>query len=106
MSRTEQVIAAILLAIAVAGGALLPRLLSAPARPFGIALGPGPGRSVIHAQAIPKAPGRAAVPHPTQPQAQVTAGPVAPVVPVAAQPTTKPSAALFARMALANAVVD
>ena len=59
MSRKERVIAAFLLATAVAGAALLPRLLSAPAGRIGVALGPGPGpgpgRSIVEAPAISKA---------------------------------------------------
>ena len=56
MSRKERVIAALLLAVAVIGGALIPRLLASPSAPLGIALGPGPGRSVVQAPALPKAP--------------------------------------------------
>ena len=55
MSRKERIVAALLLAIAVAGGAVIPRLLTSPAAPRGVALGPTPGRSVVHAPAIPKA---------------------------------------------------
>src|SRR5579884_3188390 len=52
MSRTERMIAALLLAVAVTGGAMIPRLLSAPAGPVGVgvALGPGTaGGSVVQA---------------------------------------------------------
>jgi hypothetical protein len=57
MSRKERVIAAFLLATAVAGAALLPRLLSAPAGRIGVALGPSPapGRSIVEAPIISKA---------------------------------------------------
>ena len=54
MSGKERVIAALLLAVAVAGGALIPRLLASPSAPLGIALGPESGRSVVQAPAIPK----------------------------------------------------
>ena len=54
MSRKERAIAALLLAVAVIGGALIPRLLASPSAPLGIALGPGPGRSVVQAPALPK----------------------------------------------------
>ena len=66
MSRKERVVAALLLAIAVAGGALIPRLLASPLNPLGIALGPGPGRSVVEAPAISSPPAHhTAVTHPT-----------------------------------------
>ncbi|HZC75323.1 MAG TPA: hypothetical protein VE220_05055, partial [Gaiellaceae bacterium] len=55
MSRTERAIAALLLAIAVAGGALLPRLLSSPPSRIGVALGPSPGRVIVRAPAVPEA---------------------------------------------------
>ena len=42
MSWKERLVAALLLAIAVGGGALIPRLLASPATPLGIALGAGP----------------------------------------------------------------
>jgi hypothetical protein len=58
MSRKERVLAGLLLAIAVAGGALIPRLLASPLNPLGIALGAGPGRSVVQAPAISTAPHR------------------------------------------------
>ena len=61
MSHKERLIAGLLLAIAVAGGAVIPRLLAAPATSLGIALGPGPSRSVVRAPAIPK-PSHRAVP--------------------------------------------
>ena len=93
MSRKERVVAALLLAIAVAGGALIPRLLASPTNPLGIALGPGPSRSVVQAPAITKRPHRATPSQQTSstPAAIVTPG--APVVPVpAAQPTPAPPA--------------
>src|SRR5206468_1855081 len=54
MSRKERLVAALLLAIAVAGGALIPRLLASAPNSLGIALGPGPSRSVVQAPAIPR----------------------------------------------------
>jgi hypothetical protein len=63
MSRTERAIAALLLAVSVAGGALIPRLLSEPAGPVGVALAPGPIRSVVQAPAVQPPPPPAAVRH-------------------------------------------
>ena len=64
MSRKERLVAALLLAVAVAGGALIPRLLASPPTSLGIALGPGPSRSVVQAPAIPqRATQRAAPAH-------------------------------------------
>lgn len=55
MSRRERAVAFFLLTIAIAGGALIPRLLSAPAGPLEAALEPGLGasRTVVQAPAIP-----------------------------------------------------
>ncbi|HKU56599.1 MAG TPA: hypothetical protein VJP41_06225 [Gaiellaceae bacterium] len=87
MSRKERVVAALLLAIAVAGGALIPRLLASPLNPLGIALGPGPGRSVVQAPAISSPPAHhTPVTHPTS----SAAGPsVVSLTPVGS--TTKPT---------------
>jgi hypothetical protein len=86
MSRKERVIAGLLLVVAVVGGALIPRLLAAPATPLGIALGPGPSPSVVQAPTIPKTE------HNTSgPTASLSSGAVAssavPVTPVVVQPT-------------------
>lgn len=81
MSGKERAIATFLLAIAVGGGALIPRLLSAAPRPLGIALGPSPGRSVVQAPAIPKAPRR-----------------VAPAPPRVAPPAAEPAPQSIARI--------
>ena len=56
MSRKELLIAGLLLVVAVVGGASIPRLLASPATSLGIALGPGPGRSVVQAPTITKQP--------------------------------------------------
>jgi hypothetical protein len=56
MSRKELLIAGLLLAVAVAGGGLIPRLLASPAAPFGMALGPGPARSVVQAPTVSATP--------------------------------------------------
>jgi hypothetical protein len=90
MSGRERLIAGLLLAIAVAGAAVIPRLLAEPATPLGIALGPGPGRSVVRAPAIPK-PSRGTAPRrATSPVRQVT--PTVQVTPDAPQPTSSSSA--------------
>jgi hypothetical protein len=52
MSRKELLIAGLLLAVAIVGGASIPRLLASPAAPFGMALGPGPGRSVVQTPTV------------------------------------------------------
>ena len=91
MSLRERIVAALLLAIAVAGAALVPRLLSAPAGPLGVALGPGPGpaRSVVQAPTIPR-PSRPTPSHSIEPHAAH----VSPIVSVsgehAAQSTAVP----------------
>jgi len=54
MSRIERGVAALLLGVAVAGGALLPHLLSQPAGPVGVARGPGPSRTVVRVPSFPK----------------------------------------------------
>jgi hypothetical protein len=90
MSGKERAIAAFLLAIAVAGGALMPRLLSAAPKPLGIALGPGPGRSVVQAPAIPKTPRNVApVPPRVAPPAEPAPQSIARIT---VKPTPKPSA--------------
>src|SRR5438876_12198562 len=90
MSGKERLVAALLLAIAVAGGALIPRLLASPPTSLGIALGPGPSRSVVQAPAIPRERHRAAPRHTVSPPSRVAAAPIAPVVPITVHP--KPSA--------------
>jgi hypothetical protein len=89
MSQKERAIAALLLAIAVVGVALIPRLLSAPATSLGVAIGPEPGRSVVVAPAIPRTPHRAARREVHSP----AVAPVAQAVPVTLVPPSKPSAA-------------
>lgn len=80
MSRKERVLAGLLLAIAVAGGALIPRLLASPLNPLGIALGPGPGRSVVQAPAISTPPHHSVSSHRTSPvTGAATSTAVAPV---------------------------
>jgi len=95
MSRKERVIAGLLLAVAVAGGALFPRLLSAPASHLGLAFAPGPGRSVVRIAAIPQPPRRTPSPL-VAPPAEATATPFAPVAPITV-PASKPSAVNAAR---------
>src|SRR5215471_14009704 len=88
MKGLERAIAALLLAVAVAGGALIPRLLSVPARPLGVPLGPGPSRVVVQAPAITKARRQATPSHKPQPAATVPpAASAAPGGPVVAQPS-------------------
>jgi hypothetical protein len=94
MSRIERGIAALLLTTAVAGGALIPRLLSTPAGPLraalGVALAPGPDRIVVQAPAVPKPPHPATrLQSETSPRAQVAPAHRAPVP--ATRPATKPS---------------
>ena len=82
MSRKERVIAGLLLVVAVAGGALIPRLLASPATPFGIALGPGPGPSVVQAPAAsPKQPHHSVSQPATSPTAGATGATGVAVVP-------------------------
>ena len=96
MSGKERVIAALLLAIAVAGGAVIPRLLgAAPSAPLGIALGPGPSRSVVQAPSIPKPPSHGSARPNSSPQNAVRPSPVvssvpAPTTPQSSTPSTKP----------------
>jgi hypothetical protein len=73
MSRKERIVAALLLAIAVAGGAVIPRLLASPTAPLDVALGPAPGRSVVHAPALAKPPRGATLSRATTP-ARAAAG--------------------------------
>ena len=82
MKRTERAIAAFLLAVAVAGGALIPRLFSGSARPLGVALAPGPSRIVVHAPPVQSVPGQSTHPRATPPPGQVAA----PAARVAPQP--------------------
>ena len=90
MSRKERIVAALLLAIAVAGGAVIPRLLASPATPLGVALGPGPGRSVVQAPAIAKQPHHAAHRSTASPLLQAT--PIAPVTPQPMPTSSSPPA--------------
>jgi hypothetical protein len=90
MSGKERVIAAVLLAVAVAGGASIPRLLSSPPGALSVALGPGPSRSVVQAPAIPNAPHRK-VPARVTPPAQPVATVPAPVVRPAPKPRPVPA---------------
>ena len=87
MSVKERVIAGLLLAVAVAGGALIPHLLASPAAPVGIALGPGPGApSVVQAPAIARA--RPAAPQRTTPPLfQPAAVELTPTAPFTVPPT-------------------
>ena len=91
MSRRERVAAALLFATAVAGYALVPRLLLASGQPRVGAQGPGLGRSVLPAVAIPAAPRRTALPNAPHLPARVTTAPAAlvgPVAPGATQPAS------------------
>ena len=90
MSGKERLIAGLLLGIAVAGAALIPRLLATPATHQGIALGPGPSQSVVRAPAIPTHP-RPVVHQPaisSLRQAALTG----PVTPAGTRPTSSSSA--------------
>jgi hypothetical protein len=88
MSRKELLIAGLLLAVAVVGGASLPRLLASPAAPFGRALGPGPGRSVVQTPTVSAAHTHAASGH----SSRVSRTSVVARTPVV-QATVKPPAA-------------
>jgi hypothetical protein len=90
MSRRERLVAGFLLAIAVVGVALIPCLLSAPVTSLGVAIDPGPGRTVVLAPTISTAPRRAAHPQIALPE-EVSAAPVAPAVAVTVKPAAKPS---------------
>lgn len=94
MSGRERAIAALLLAIAVAGGASLPSVLSSAPGPLGIALAPGPGRSVVEAPAIPKQSHRATRSHPAAPvQVAAPTIPLRPGAQIALRPAAKPTTA-------------
>ena len=93
MSRKELLIAGLLLAVAVVGGASIPRLLASPATSLGIALGPGPGRSIVQAPTITKQPPvvrRQA----SSPVSGASAVSLTPVASATAQPTPASGAAL------------
>lgn len=79
MSRWERVLAGSLLALAVVGGVLMPRLLASPATPLGIVLGPGPGRTVVQAPTIRTSRHRAVTRHASSPLPAATAATTAPV---------------------------
>jgi hypothetical protein len=86
MSGTERMVAALLLAVAVTGGALIPRLLSAPAGPVGVGLAVGPGvagGSVVQAPAIPNASHRTVTRSTPRPQG---ASPASLLQPIATNP--------------------
>jgi hypothetical protein len=93
MSPRERVIAVFLLTVAVAGGASIPRLLSAPGRPLSVPLGPSAGRIVVQAPAVPKALHRKIRRRVHQRSIRVTAARPAPATtvaraaPVGAQPS-------------------
>jgi outer membrane biosynthesis protein TonB len=106
MRSTERASAALLIAVAAVGSALVPRVLSEPAPAFRVAQEPGAGPQpiVVHVGRIvearhPAAPEKAApraarvATPPTPPSARVATPPVAPAAPVAPQPASKPSAA-------------
>jgi hypothetical protein len=93
MSRKELLIAGLLLAVAVVGGASIPRLLASPAAPLGIALGPGPGSSVVQTPTISAAPHHAASRHSSSALSQASATPVKPVTQAAVQPSSTASVA-------------
>ena len=87
MRRTERVVAALIFAVALAGGALIPRLLSVPALSLGVPLGLGPSSVGVQVLAIPRA--RRQATHPQGAPASAKAAPAAsaaPVAPVVAQP--------------------
>src|SRR5262245_55386602 len=88
MSRKELLIAGLLLAVAVVGGAVIPRLLASPAAPLGIALGPGPGRSVVQATTISTAHHHAASGHTDSVLSRASATPVTQVVQAAVRPSS------------------
>lgn len=94
MSGKERALAAVLLAIAIAGGALLPRMLAAPTSPLGIAFGPepGPGLGVVRAPALPRASHDQAAPSAAPPPVGRTAPrPSASPVTHAGSPTHAPA---------------
>jgi hypothetical protein len=92
MSRKELLIAGLLLAVAVVGGASIPRLLASPATSLGIALGPGPGHSVVQAPTIIKQP-PVVRRHASSPVSGASAVSLAPVASATAQPTPTSGAA-------------
>jgi hypothetical protein len=92
MSQKERVIAGLLLAIAVLGVASIPRLLSAPVAPVGVAIGPGPSPSVVHAPAIPTRQRRAA-PQQVSSPAQAAVPRIVPAKRVSLRPVPKQGAA-------------
>ena len=91
MSTLERGLAVLLLGIAVAGGVLIPRLLSAPADARGVAISAVPGRIVVEAPAITRAPRPPSASHVVSP-APAVASPVVRIVPHAASaPHPNPS---------------
>ena len=88
MSRKELLIAGLLLAVAIVGGASIPRLLASPAAPIGIALGPGPGHSVVQAPPISGAHHRSVSSHSSSRPSRVSAAAVTPVIHAALQPSS------------------
>jgi hypothetical protein len=90
MTRMEQGLALLLLAVSAVGGVLIPRLLVAPARPVGVAISTGAGRIVVEAPALPKAAKRVVAPRSTS-VVRVVSAPVAPAVATtASQPKPQP----------------
>jgi hypothetical protein len=98
MSGKERVTAALLLVVAVAGGALIPRLLASPPTSVGIALAPGPSPSVVQAPAIARVQHAARPQRTFSPSSQVVARPastpVNSVAPVVVRPEPATSVAL------------
>src|SRR5215831_14995362 len=93
MSRKELLIAALLLAVAVVGGAVIPRLLASSAAPLGIALGPGPSRSVVQAPTISATHHHGASRHTGAVLSRVSSTPVTPVAQAAVQSSSTSSVA-------------
>jgi hypothetical protein len=88
---TERGIAALLLGVALAAGLMIPRLLSEPAGPHGIAIKASPGRVLVEAPPLAKTPRRTAVARAGSP-VRVAAAPVVLVVAHTA-PKLKPAPA-------------
>ena len=96
MSRMERGVAALLLGVAVAGGVLIPRLLSGPAAPLGVAIGAGPGRIVVEGPAIARV--RPAQQRPSPHAGSVTRVTATPAVSVVAHISSRPKHAPVKRI--------
>src|SRR5215468_507047 len=102
MSGMERGVAALLLGVAVAGGVLIPRLLSGPAAPLGVAVGAGPDRIVVEAPALAQV--RPAHRRPSPHAGSVTRVTATPAISVVAHISSLPKLAPVKRIPTPSAV--